>query len=151
MVQKEEGTMRVLRPLSVNCAFLIVFGTGTIGAVAANVDVDVELVVAGDVSHSMDDRELRLQRDGFAAAFRDPEILWAIHSGATGRIAVTYVECAGPSEQSIIIPWTILADRQSADAFAGRLAAAPFVKGGHTSISYGLLFAAMQFENSGME
>jgi hypothetical protein len=143
--------MRILRPLLVGSTCLILFGSGTLGAVAANVAVDVELVIAGDVSHSMDDRELRLQREGFTAAFRHPEIQWAIRSGATGRIAVTYVEWAGPSEQWIVVPWTILADRQGADAFADRLATAPIVKGAHTSMSYGLRFAALQFNASRTE
>ena len=106
----------MLRRLFMGSAFLIVIEAGAIGPVAASVLVDVELVVAGDVSRSMDNDELRLQRDGFVAAFRAPEILSAIRSGATGRIAVTYVEWAGPSEQWIIVPWTILADRQGAEA-----------------------------------
>ena len=73
---------------------------------AAAPDVDLELVLAVDVSRSMDYDEQRLQRDGYAAAFRHPEVIAAISSGALGKIAVTYVEWAGPFYQIIVVPWT---------------------------------------------
>jgi hypothetical protein len=72
---------------------------------------DLELVLAGDVSGSMTEEELRLQREGLAAAFHDPQVLNAIRSGPLGRIAVTYVEWAGPGEQWIVVPWTMIANQ----------------------------------------
>ena len=66
--------------------------------------VDLLLVLAVDVSLSMDLDEQRLQRDGYVAAFRDPFVLAAIASGAHRRIAVSYVEWAGPSIQSMCCP-----------------------------------------------
>ena len=83
--------------------------------------VDLELVLAVDVSRSMDAEEQRLQRDGYAAAFRHPEVVSAIASGPLGRIAVTYVEWAGPEIQTVLVPWTILAKPEDAFAFADNL------------------------------
>ena len=73
-------------------------------AARAQTDVDLELVLAVDISFSMDYEEQRLQRDGYVSAFRDPQILKAIQSGANGRIAVTYVEWAGPETQNVVVP-----------------------------------------------
>ena len=143
--------MDLMQCLSVSAAISLVLGTGTVSAHAADVEVDIKLVLAGDVSSSMDDDERRMQRDGFAAAFRHPDLMLAIGSGATGRVAVTYVEWAGPAERWIIAPWTIIADRHGAEAFADLLATTPIVKGSLTSMSHGLLFAAEQFRTSGAQ
>ena len=118
-------------------------------ALAAPPDVDLELVLAVDVSRSMDYDEQRLQRDGYVAAFRHPEVIAAISSGALGRIAVTYVEWAGPFYQTIVVPWTILANGADAEAFATKLAAAPLMNETGTSISGGLSFSAQLFDTSG--
>jgi hypothetical protein len=134
-----------MRLISVEAAFFIALGMGTVAAPAAPIEVDVELVLAGDVSSSMCASELRLQRDGFVTAFRHPEVMRAILSGMLGRIAVTYVEWAGPGEQWITVPWTVISDRQTAEAFAEKLSTAPIAEGSLTSISDGLLFAANQF------
>ena len=94
-------------------------------AVAQDVPVDLELVLAVDISLSMDEDEQRLQRDGYIAAFRNPEIIEAIKFGSNGRIAVTYVEWAGESFQQIVIPWTLIDGADTALTFADKLAAAP--------------------------
>jgi len=114
-----------------------------------DVPVDVELVLAVDVSRSMDAAELRLQRDGYAAAFRDPEVIGAIEAGFSGRIAVTYVEWGGEGEQRIVIPWQVIDGRARAEAVAARLAGwhAPAMH--DTSISSALLFADLLFRNNG--
>lgn len=120
------------------------------GASAAqDVDVDLELVLAVDVSRSMDHDEQELQRDGYVAAFRHPEVLAAIGSGALGRIAVTYVEWAGPYYQTVIVPWTILGGPADAVAFADALAEAPITRERGTSISGGLFHAGASFESNG--
>ena len=118
-------------------------------ALAAPPDVDLELVLAVDVSRSMDYDEQRLQRDGYVAAFRHPEVIAAISSGAIGKIAVTYVEWAGPFYQTIVVPWTILANGADAEAFATKLAAAPLMNETGTSISGGLSFSGQLFDTSG--
>jgi hypothetical protein len=115
---------------------------------SADPDVDVELVLAVDVSRSMDLDEQRLQRDGYVQAFRHPELIEAITSGAIGRIAVTYFEWAGTGFSSLIEPWTVIGNAAEANAFADRLAAAPVSRQNGTSISSGLVFASGLLERS---
>jgi hypothetical protein len=119
-------------------------------AQVAQVLVDLELVLAVDVSLSMDLDEQRLQRDGYIAAFRDPEVHTAITSGPHGRIAVAYMEWAGPSVQNVIVPWTVIDGAAAAHAMADRLEAQPISRARMTSISQGLVFAAQLFESSGV-
>jgi hypothetical protein len=107
-------------------------------AAAAQTRVDVELVIAVDVSLSMDADEQRLQRDGYVAAFRDPEMHRAIAAGASGRIAVLYMEWAGPSSQNVVVPWTVIDSPAAARAFADRLAAQPISRLRLTSIGAAL-------------
>ncbi len=99
--------------------------------------VDVALVLAVDVSASIDAAAFQLQRQGYAAAFRDPRVIDAIHQGAKGEIAVTVMQWASATEQQQVVPWTRIADFAAAEAFATALAAAgrmPFA-GGSTSLS----------------
>jgi hypothetical protein len=119
------------------------------GPAAAAVDVDLELVLAVDVSRSMDLDEQQLQRDGYVAAFRHPEVVQAIRSGAAGRIAVTYMEWSGPSYQQVLVPWTIVGSREDAAAFAASLERTPMMREMGTSISGGLAAAARLFGASG--
>lgn len=116
---------------------------------AGGIAVDLELVLAVDVSRSMDYDEQVLQRAGYVGAFRDPEVLRAIRSGPLGRIAVTYVEWAGAGIQKVVVPWTLVEDPASGDAVARLLEAAPLEVFRRTSISDALLFSAAQFPGSG--
>jgi hypothetical protein len=116
---------------------------------AAQIPVDLELVLAVDVSLSMDIDEQRLQRDGYVAAFRDGEVHKAIGSGGQGRIAVTYLEWAGPAVQQVVVPWTVIDGPEAARAFAARLEALPISRARMTSISAALDFSARLFESSG--
>ena len=120
-------------------------------ASAAEEAVDIELVLAVDVSGSMDDDELVLQRYGYVAAFRHAEVIDAIRSGFLGRIAVIYVEWAGPYSQVVTVPWRIVDGEASARAFAAILDDAPtaFIRG--TSISGGLAFSARLFDDNGID
>lgn len=115
---------------------------------AQGMPVDLELVLAVDVSRSMDPDEQELQRQGYLDAITAPEVLRAIRAGAYGRIALAYVEWAGPSHQLVVVPWRLVEDAQSAEAFASALAEAPISRERWTSISSGLLFAAGLFEQS---
>ncbi len=115
----------------------------------AQTPVDLELVIAVDVSLSMDLDEQRLQRDGYVSAFRDAEVQAAITSGAYGRIAVVYMEWAGPPSQQVVIPWTLLDGPPAANAFADRLEAAPISRARMTSISSALQFSGRLFASSG--
>lgn len=85
--------------------------------------VDVQLVLAVDISASMQDEELEIQREGYAAALIDPEVLKAITGGAHGRIAVTFFEYAGVTTQNLVIPWTIVGDEAEARQVADRISA----------------------------
>ena len=123
---------------------------GAVDPAKAAVAVDVALVLAGDVSGSMTPDARWIEREGLAVALRDPDVLAAIGLGGLGRIAVTYVEWAGPREQWQVVPWTIIGDRQAAEAFAARLVRAPVVGGKLTSLSAGLLFAARQFPQAAL-
>ena len=121
------------------------------GTPALATDVDLALVLAADVSSSMDSHELSLQRDGYVKAFADADVINALFSGPKGRIAVSYTEWAGVNYHVIIVPWIVLDDLASVQAFRTALSAAPVVGSrGQTSIAGGLRFAAEQFATAGL-
>jgi Protein of unknown function (DUF1194) len=128
---------------------VVVAAAGHLGPALAQTAVDLELVIAVDVSLSMDLDEQRLQRDGYIMAFRDPEVHKAITSGPNGRIVVTYMEWAGPPTQQVVMPWTVIDGAQAARAFADGLAAAPISRARMTSISAALQFSGRLFDSSG--
>lgn len=113
--------------------------------------VDVELVLAVDVSLSMSPFELETQRAGYAAALTSEAVIDAIQSGAHGKIAVTYFEWAGSSAQYAIVPWTVIATREDAEAVAGKLTRNPPNSARRTSISAALEFGADLFAESSFE
>jgi hypothetical protein len=113
------------------------------------VPVDVELVIAVDVSYSMDPEEQKLQREGYVQALTSREFLTALREGAHGKIAITYFEWAGQFDQKIIMPWRLIEGPESADAVAAEIAGAPYRRASRTSISGGLLFGSKLFESSG--
>jgi len=129
---------------------LLLLATATGPAAAADRPVDLELVLAVDVSRSIDAEEAQMQRDGYAAAFLDQEVLSAIASGMFGRIAVTYVEWSGVPE-SPIVPWTEIRDRPTAEAFSALLTAAPIASGQRTSISGAIDRGVVLFDGNGFE
>jgi hypothetical protein len=110
--------------------------------------VDLHLVLAADVSRSVDDNEFRLQREGYAQAFNDPRVVRAIQSGALGRIAVTYVEWSGEWAQKVVVDWTVVADGESAGAFADAILAPPRSFADRTSIGVAIDFSAALFAKS---
>ncbi len=124
-----------IRAFAVGLALLLAANLSSRVAAQQSARTDLTLVLAVDVSLSMDLEEQRLQRDGYVAAFRDPSIWRAIASGPLGRIAVTYVEWAGPATQTIVIPWTILDGPIAAKAFADELQGKPISRARYTSIS----------------
>ena len=111
-------------------------------------EVDLQLVLAVDVSLSMDNEEQQLQRQAYVAAFRDRLVHDAIRAGASGRIAVIYVEWSGDEEQRIVIPWTLIDSPEAATTFAATLEAAPISRMRRTSISSAMNFAARLFDQS---
>jgi hypothetical protein len=134
-----------LRTLLAGAAFLGLSGP----IVAQEIDVDLELVLAVDVSRSMDPSEQALQKEGYLAALKHPEVIEAVRSGFLGRIAVTYAEWAGPGSHRIIAPWTLIDGLGTATAFADTIAVEPVSYLHGTSISGALLFASGLFEGNG--
>ncbi|MCV3272420.1 DUF1194 domain-containing protein [Roseobacter sinensis] len=116
---------------------------------ADDLEVDVELFLAVDVSRSMSPAELEIQRRGYAEAITSPQVLDAIANGLLGRIAVTYVEWAGEYSQRVIVPWTLLSTEEEAKAIAHQITARFDAGLRRTSISGALLYAAGDFEDNG--
>lgn len=103
--------------------------------------VDVALVMAVDVSRSIDEDEARLQREGYRAAVGDPRVVEAIRGGMLGAVAIAYVEWAGIEYQRLVIPWTRIAGQRDADAWAAALEAAPRASLSWTSVSGAIDFS----------
>jgi hypothetical protein len=111
--------------------------------------VDAELVLAVDISYSMDPEEQALQREGYMAGLTSREFMQALRGGMQGRVAVTYFEWAGPFDQKIVVPWRLIDGPEAADAFASEIARAPYRRASRTSISGALNFAKPLFDGSG--
>jgi hypothetical protein len=118
-------------------------------AAGAQESVDLELVLAVDVSRSMDFAEQQLQREGYSQAFRSPEVIEAITSGMTGRIAVTYLEWAGDGIQNVVVPWTIIDGAEASQGFAAALSVQAPKRLSRTSISGAIMAAGSLFGKSG--
>jgi hypothetical protein len=112
-------------------------------------NVDLQLILAADVSRSVDPDEFRLQREGYASAFTDPKVLHAIQSGQYRSIAVTFVEWSGSDAQHVVADWTVIRDEETAGGFIETLRTAPRSFAGFTSISAAIDFSLKHFESSG--
>lgn len=150
-VQALSWCSRVGRPV------LLCFSVAVIGivlstldrAAAADREVDLQLVLAVDVSRSMDPDEAALVRLGFVHAFLHPDVIYAIERGPLGRIAVTYVEWGGNYDQRTGVDWTEITDAQSAAAFARAIEQSPVFLVNWTSISGAIAFSAQRFQGNG--
>jgi len=103
--------------------------------------VDIELVLAVDVSYSMDMDELAVQREGYAQAITSKEFLQALKAGPNGKISLTYFEWAASSDQKIIVPWRVIDGPEAADAVAQDILKTPVRRASRTSISGAINFA----------
>jgi hypothetical protein len=110
--------------------------------------VDVELILAVDVSYSMDMDELAIQREGYAQAIVSKEFLQALKSLPNGKIAVTYFEWAASSDQKVIIPWRLIDGPETADAVADEIMKTPIRRASRTSISGAIYFAMPLFDEN---
>ena len=138
---------RLLGPLIVLFALIV----SARASLANDVEVDLELVLAVDVSLSMDSFEQQMQLQGYVDAFRDRQVLRAIETGLHKKIAVVFVEWGGVEFQNIKVPWTLIDSAESADKFAQllsrrRLTALPL-----TSISTAVIFSAALFDDNGFK
>src|SRR5258708_36161565 len=140
----------MIRPTAMLAALLL--WAATAAPVRGQIAVDVALVLAVDVSLSIDAEEFALQRAGYAAAFRNQRVVEAITGGATGAVAVTYIQWSGAREQQQIIGWQLINDRASAARFAAALAATDrVVAAGSTSLSGAIDAAIRLLRQSGYD
>jgi hypothetical protein len=139
----------MLRSSSWLAALVIALGVGAPASAAE--PADLELVMAIDISGSIDQDEARLQRQGYVNAFRDPQVIKAIRSGPNGRIAVAYFEWSSFNSYRLVLDWTPVGDAASSNALADTLAAVPIMRGMRTSISGAIDYAIPLFERSGYE
>jgi len=117
-------------------------------AARAAEQVDLLLVLASDVSRSVDTRKFQLQREGYAAALSNPRVIEAIKSGPHGRIAICFVEWSGATSQKLVIDWTIVSDAASARRIGDQMLELPRSFADRTSISAGLEYAMNQLEQA---
>jgi Protein of unknown function (DUF1194) len=123
---------------------VLIFLAALSAAAVAAEQMDLLLVLAADVSRSIDNAKFQLQREGYAAAVSDPRVLEAIRSGRNGRIALTYVEWSGVGSQRVVIDWTTIDGIGSAKVFGDHLLEAPRSFADRTSISGAIEFAMAQ-------
>ena len=132
-------------------ALLALPGAGPAAAQPAGVPVDAEIVLAVDVSRSMDMTEFLVQRDGYAAAFRHPDLVRAVTAGPTGKVAFAYFEWSAEAQDGTLIPWTIVDGPAAAAAFADEIAASPVDRRRGTSISRALGFATTLIDDGSVD
>jgi hypothetical protein len=108
-------------------------------------DADLQVILAADVSRSIDDAEFDLQRKGYAAALTDPRVLTAIHGRANGAVGVCFIEWSGEEDQQVVVDWTEIRDEEDAASVAAAILAAPRSFMGRTSISAAIDFAMARF------
>src|SRR5690242_20122856 len=119
------------------------------GSVARAQDqVDLLLVLASDVSRSVDTRKFELQRQGYADALSNPRVIEAIKSGPHGKIAICFVEWSGQTSQKVVIDWTIVSDAASARKISDQMLELPRTFADRTAISAGIDFAVSQLERA---
>ena len=131
-----------MRPITVAIASLLLF---SLAGGARGAGVDLEVILAADVSRSIDDAEFELQRKGYAAALSDPRVLTAIHGRTNGSIGVCFIEWSGEEDQQVVVDWTEIRDEEDAGTVAAAILAAPRSFMGRTSISAAIDFAMTRF------
>jgi len=115
----------------------------------ADTAVDLQLVLAVDVSRSIDEVEAELQRRGYIDAMTNPRVVDAITSGEHKRIALCYTEWAGTHYQVVVIDWSVIDSPAAARRFADKLTEAPRTSQSWTAVGAALAFAAQRFDGSG--
>lgn len=113
----------------------------------AGAEVDAEIVLAVDVSRSMDLNEIAVQRDGYTAALRHPDLIRAVTAGRLGRVAIAYFEWSGQAQDGALIPWRIIDTPEAAAAMADEIEGTPIQRSRGTSIARALLFATVLIED----
>lgn len=133
-------------------AIVLTFASALFAASPARTEpVDLLLVLAADVSRSVDSQKFQLQREGYAAALADPRVIDAIQSGRRGRIGVLFLEWSGFGNQKVVIDWTVVDGAKAAQAFGDRLLESPRSFADRTSISGGIDAAVAQLARAPFE
>ena len=138
--------------ISRRAAIVLAFVSALFAASPARTEpVDLLLVLAADVSRSVDSQKFQLQREGYAAALADPRVIYAIQSGRRGRIGVLFLEWSGFGNQKVVIDWTVVDGPRAAQAFGDRLLESPRSFADRTSISGGIDAAVAQLARAPFE
>ena len=138
--------------ISRRAAIVLAFASALFAASPARTEpVDLLLVLAADVSRSIDSQKFQLQREGYAAALADPRVIDAIQSGRRGRIGVLFLEWSGFGNQKVVIDWTVVDGPKTAQAFGDRLLESPRSFADRTSISGGIDAAVAQLARAPFE
>jgi hypothetical protein len=136
--------MRTASLIAAITAGMVGAAIGCQGASAGD-SVDLLLVLAADVSRSIDDSEFDLQRKGYAAAITDPRVLRAIVGGRNHAVAVSFIEWSGAADQNVVVDWTVVRDEEAAGSVAATMLAAPRSFLGRTSIGAAIDFSMERF------
>jgi hypothetical protein len=138
--------------ISRRAAIVLAFASALFAASPARTEpVDLLLVLAADVSRSVDSQKFQLQREGYAAALADPRVINAIQSGRRGRIGALFLEWSGFGNQKVVIDWTVVDGPKAAQAFGDRLLESPRSFADRTSISGGIDAAVAQLARAPFE
>jgi len=129
-----------MRAFAAMCWLVFVFSFGM-----ARAETDLEVILAADVSRSIDDGEFELQRKGYAAALTDPRVLTAIQGRTNKAIGISFIEWSGDEDQQVVVDWTEIRDEEDAGSVAAAILAAPRSFMGRTSISAAIDFAMARF------
>jgi hypothetical protein len=141
-----------MRQISRRAAIVLAFASALFAASPARTEpVDLLLVLAADVSRSVDSQKFQLQREGYAAALADPRVINAIQSGRRGRIGALFLEWSGFGNQKVVIDWTVVDGPKAAQAFGDRLLESPRSFADRTSISGGIDAAVAQLARAPFE
>ena len=131
--------MKTTTVIAALVAAMVGTGMSSLGARAET--VDLLLILAADVSRSIDDVEFNLQRKGYATAITDPQVLRAIVGGRHHAIAVAFIEWSGAADQNVVVDWTVVRDEEAAGGIAATILSAPRSFLGRTSISAAIDYA----------
>ncbi|NJO33787.1 MAG: DUF1194 domain-containing protein [Rhodospirillales bacterium] len=137
------------RLVAVIVVALALLGSGGLGhRVLAEDQVDLQLVLAADISRSLDSTKFKLQREGYASALTNPKVIAAINSVPTGRIAICFVEWSGANAQAVVVDWMSVGSAHEAEALAQRILAAPRLFMERTAIGSAIEYSMTQFARS---
>ena len=144
----EEYGVNIMRALATFVVAALMATTAWTSTHAAE-RVDLLLVLAADVSGSMDDSKFELQRSGYVAAFSNPRVIEALRGGPRGRVAAAFIEWSGALQQKVVIDWTVISNDETARQFGDRIMEAPraFARNS-TSISAGIDFGMTQLDRA---